>query len=275
MKIGKMTVLGELGKGAGSRVYLVRRDKDNREYALKVVECQPRLRMRYLEQARNEYRIGCGLRHPNLIEIYCLETESGWLTGPKSARLLTQYAPGRTMDRLPLLPVPRLLRVFERIAAAVAFLHAQNIIHADLKPNNVILAADSEVKLIDYGIAQFRGERREHLHATREFMAPETGTQKLINERTDIYSFGATMYRLATLHAAPSALTGIVRGEREYERRYRSATTLNPRIPQELSELIDACLNFDPNRRPWSMDQVGNRLAHMVRSSDSPTVNPN
>ncbi len=268
MKIGNVTVLGELGKGAGSRVYRVRREKDSCEYALKVIPCDNPRTKKYLEQAQNEYLIGRYLDHPNLIEIYCLETDAGWFSGPKNAKLLTQYAPGRTMDRLPFLPIPRLLRVFEQIASAVAHMHARGVIHADLKPNNLILGSGTDVKVIDFGIAQLRGEQKDHIHATREFMAPETGTHKLINERTDIYSFGATMFRLATLRAPPPALTAAVMGEQEFERRYQSANTLNPRLPTELSDLIGACLAYRPDRRPASMEEVREVLVQLVHASD-------
>jgi serine/threonine protein kinase len=269
MKIGNVTILEELGCGAGSRVYRVRREEDSCEYAMKVVQSSDRRSLRYLEQILNEYRIGRYLDHSNLIDIYCLETDEGWFSGPKNARLLTQYAPGRSMDRLPLLPMPRLLRVFERIASAVAHMHSRGIIHADLKPNNLILGTGSNVKVIDFGIAQLRCEHKERVHATRDYMAPETGTLKLINERTDIYSFGATMYRLATLQTPPPSLTAVMLGQQEFVRRYSSANQLNPKVPIELSDLIGDCLNFEPDRRPVSMEAIGVVLSGLVRASES------
>lgn len=266
MKIGKVTVLEELGHGAGSRVYRVRRDLDGLEYALKVVPCETRATHRFLDQARNELRIGRHLIHPNIIEIYCLETDSGWFTGPKVARLLTQYAPGRSMDRLPLLPIPRLIRVFEQVASALAHMHAQGILHADVKPNNLILGDGAEVKVIDFGIAQFRGERPDRVHATRDFMAPETGGQKLITELTDIYSFGATMYRLVTLRPPPTAITAVVMGEKEFERQYQPPQAINNRVPHELSALIGACLQYRPERRPASMEMIHAALESLAQA---------
>src|SRR5262245_9975181 len=105
MKIGKVTVLGELGTGAGSRVYLVRREEDSCEYALKVARVGRGRTRQYLAQARNEYRIGQLLDHPNLIRFYCLETDAGWFSAPTTVKLLAEYAPGRTMDLLPRQPV--------------------------------------------------------------------------------------------------------------------------------------------------------------------------
>lgn len=261
MRIGNVTVLGELGHGAGSRVFLVRRDEDGREYALKVLHCDPERRQRYLEQFQNEFRIGNSLHHPNLVAIHALEIDVGWFSGTRNARLLTEFALGRTMDRLPLLSTLRLLRVLEQAASAVAFLHDHGVIHADLKPNNFVLGEDDSVKLIDLGIAQLRNERREHIHATREFMAPETARCRVIDERTDVYSFGATMYRLATLHAPPTAFKGASHPE------HRPAHDLNSRVPSALSIMIDACLSHEPDKRPKSMNEVRDSIAQLLNEN--------
>jgi serine/threonine-protein kinase len=262
MKIGKVTVLEELGTGAGSRVFRVRREKDSCEYALKVAHVGTGRTRKYLAQARNEYRIGRMLDHPNLIRFHGLETDAGWFSEATTVKLLTEYAPGRPMDLLPLQPVDELLWVFKRITAAVAHMHARGVIHADLKPNNLILESGPHinVKVIDYGVSKLTKEQTEHIRTTPEFMAPETTTHRLLNEKTDIYSFGATMYRLTTLQFPPSTLEAPVLGARGFERQYQSVRILNPKIPGELSDLIRQCLSFDPNRRPASMEDLGTCL---------------
>jgi serine/threonine-protein kinase len=261
MHIGNVTVLEELGSGAGSRVYLVRRDEDGRDYALKVLHSDAERRQRYLDQFENEFRIGHSLHHPNLIAIYALEIDVGWFSGTRNARLLTEYAQGRPMSRLPLVSTARLLRILEQAAAAVAYLHEQGVIHADIKPNNFIISEDDGVKLIDLGIAQLSNERREDIHGTREYMAPETARQHIISERTDIYSFGATMYRLATLHDLPPGFKGTTHPE------YQPVTRLNPRIPTGLSTLIGSCLSRQPEVRPASMSSVCDQLIQLVHEN--------
>ena len=119
-KIGKVHVLQTLGSGAHSSILHVRRDADSREYALKLVNIDGKDDLKYLEQAKHEYRVGQMLSHPNLVKVYCLEVESGWFSGPKKARLLIEYVPGKTMDTLPLQRMAKLLRIFERIAKAPA-----------------------------------------------------------------------------------------------------------------------------------------------------------
>jgi serine/threonine protein kinase len=101
-------------------------------------------------------------------------------------------------------------------------------------------------------------------------MAPETITHRLLNERTDIYSFGATMYRLTTFLLPPPTLNAAVLGARGFERQYRPARALNPQVPIELSDLIHACMRFDPNRRPVSMEAVRKVLANIGEQQKTP-----
>jgi serine/threonine protein kinase len=103
-------------------------------------------------------------------------------------------------------------------------------------------------------------------------MAPETGTLKLINERSDIYSFGATMHRLATLQSALPALTAVLKGEREFEQQYVPAKAINPRVPAELSDLIGECLSYRPDHRPKNMAEVEKALALITQSYDNKPV---
>jgi serine/threonine protein kinase len=266
MKIGKVTVLRELGTGAGSRVSLVRRETDSCEYALKVASVGSKQTRKYLAQFRNEYRVAGLFDHTNLIQVYCLETDAGWFTGPKTVTLLSEYASGQTIDLLPLQPVERLVWAFEQVADAIAHMHSRGVIHADLKPNNLVLDSDGGIKVIDFGISQLAGERRGRLVATPEFMAPETATRRLLNAKTDIYSLGVTMYRLATLHFPPACLDTVMLGQRGFDRQYQSVEGLNPAVPSELSELIRECLRFDPDHRPANMEELRARLESIGRS---------
>ncbi|MBY0460814.1 MAG: serine/threonine protein kinase, partial [Gemmataceae bacterium] len=118
-KIGKFTVLGTLGSGAHSSILHVRRAEDEQEYALKLISIEEKDHLKYLEQAKHEFRVGQMLNHPNLAKVYAFETEAGWFSGPKKAKLLVEYLPGKTMDKLPLQRMAKTLRIFERIADAL------------------------------------------------------------------------------------------------------------------------------------------------------------
>jgi len=265
-KIGKFQVLHTLGSGAHSTILHIRRDADSKEYALKMVPIEEKDDLKYLEQAKHEFRVGQMLNHPNLVKVYCLETETGWFSGPKKAKLLVEFVPGKTMDKLPLLRMAKLLRVFERIADALTHMHKQGVLHADLKPNNLILGRGTRVKVIDYGLAWIKGEPKNRVQGTPEYMAPETSTHKLVNERTDMYNFGATMYRLTTLQLPPCAAPtdGLPMNEKYFKEQYKPVRDLNPVVPPGLGDLIDQCLSFNANRRPERMSQIQGTLDQLA-----------
>lgn len=266
-KIGKFTVLGPLGSGAHSSILHVRREDDEKEYALKLVPIESKDDTKYLEQAKHEHRVGQMLNHPNLVKVYCFETEGGWFSGPKKAKLLLEYVPGRTMDKLPLIRMAKLARVFERIADGLTHMHKQGVYHADMKPNNLIYERGTRVKVIDYGLAWIRGEPKDRVQGTPEYMAPETVSHKLINERTDIYNFGATMYRLVTLQLPPCWVTAeesLPMTNKVFREQLRPVKEANPMVPDGLADLIHHCLDPNANKRPERMSEVQGTLDQLA-----------
>lgn len=258
-KIGKFSVVQTLGSGAHSSILHVRRDEDGKDYALKMVPIDGKEDHKYLEQAKHEYRVGQMLSHPNLVKVHCLEVEQGWFSGPKKAKLLIEYVPGTTMDRLPLLRLAKMIRVFERIADGLTHMHKQGVVHADMKPNNLILGRGTAVKVLDYGLAWIKGEPKDRVQGTPEYIAPETVAHKLVNERTDIYNFGATMYRLATLQLPPSCVPlaeGLKMTEKWFREQFKPVRQCNPMIPAALADLIEQCLSFKATNRPERMSEV-------------------
>lgn len=277
-KIGKFTVLDTLGSGAHSSILHIRRAADDREYALKLIPIEDDEDLKYLEQARHEYRVGQMLNHPNLVKVHAFETEGGgWFSRPKRAKLLLEYVPGRTMDKLPLLRMAKLIRVFERIADALTHMHKQGVYHADLKPNNLIYGGGTRVKVIDYGLAWVRGEPKDRVQGTPEYMAPETVEHKLVNERTDIYNFGATMYRLTTLQLPPCWVTGedsLPMTKQAFREQLRPVRSINPLVPEGLAELIHQCLEPNANKRPERMSVIQGRLDQLADEAAAKVSDP-
>src|SRR5438874_11706768 len=102
--------------------------------------------------------------------------------------------------------MPRLVQIFVQVAGGLVHMHRRGVFHADLKPNNILLSRTGEVKIIDYGLAWIKGEPKGRVQGTPEYMAPEQAKHGTVNEQTDIYNFGATMYRLTTFRLPPSTL---------------------------------------------------------------------
>jgi eukaryotic-like serine/threonine-protein kinase len=276
-KIGKFSVLGNLGTGAHSSILHVRRADDEKEYALKLVDIEDEEDRKYLEQAEHEFRVGQMLNHPNLVKVYCFETERGWLSGPKKAKLLIEYVPGKTMDKLPLLRMAKLLRVFERIADGLTHMHKKGVIHADMKPSNLIYERGTRVKVIDYGLAWIKGEPKNRLQGTPEYIAPETVSHKLVNERTDIYNLGATMYRLVTLQNPPRWVTGEAEHPmtaKTFQEQLKPVRAANPMAPPGLADLIHQCLSADANKRPERMSHVQGTLDQLADEAAAKLSDP-
>jgi serine/threonine protein kinase len=259
-RIGKFQVVGTLGAGAHSSILHVRRTADSKNYALKVVTIDGPQDQKFLDQAQHEFEIAQRLDHPNLIKIYALETVKDWLFRIRKVHLLIEYVNGKTLDTCPGLRLPHLLQIFKCVADGLVHMHRRQVCHGDLKPNNILLSRAGEVKVIDYGLARLKGEAVKRVQGTPEYMAPEQTKHSLINERTDIFNFGATMYRMVTWRLPPSTVSeedgSMPVPAKMWERMLKPVDELNPTAPPVLCELIHRCLSFDANKRPERMSEV-------------------
>jgi eukaryotic-like serine/threonine-protein kinase len=264
--IGKFQVMGTLGKGAHSSILHIRCQSDGRQYALKVVPIEDKDDRKYYDQAEHEFRVGQMLDHANLIKILAFEPRRDWLFRVKKVHLLIEYVNGKTLDTVPALSVPRLVQVFHRVAAGLAHMHRRGVYHADLKPNNIILSKAGEVKIIDYGLAWVKGEAKGRVQGTPEYMAPEQSKHSLVNERTDIYNFGATMYRLTTFRLPPSTVPspgspGM--SSKVFENMLKPVSEFNVQAPHTLCELIHHCIAYSAEKRPTKVTDVLEKLKAM------------
>jgi serine/threonine protein kinase len=164
--------------------------------------------------------------------------------------------------------MPHLVQIFKCVADGLVHMHRRQVCHGDLKPNNILLSRAGDVKVIDYGLARIRGEAVDRVQGTPEYMAPEQTKHSLINERTDIYNFGATMYRLVTWRLPPSTVSeedgGLPIDAKMWKRMFKPVEELVPATPPALVELIHRCLSFEAPKRPERMSEVQGALDHLV-----------
>lgn len=267
-KIGKFSVLGELGAGAHSTILHISREEDGRHYALKVVPIDCAEDKKFQEQAEHEFRVAQMFDHPNLIKIYALEPQTDWLFRVKKIQLLIEYVAGQTLDKFKALSIQRLLPVFVQVASGMVHMHRRGVLHADLKPGNIMLnSRTGQAKIIDYGLAWIKGERKDRVQGTPEYMAPETVTSNLVTEKTDIFNFGATMYRLVAWRLPPSLVPtpGTVRlNSKAYAQILKPVGECNPLAPPELCELIRRCLEYNADQRPERMSEIQGALDRLA-----------
>ncbi|VTS05211.1 serine/threonine protein kinase [Tuwongella immobilis] len=266
--VGKFQVLGTLGTGAHSTILHIRRASDSREYALKVVNIDDEDDVKFLEQARHEFRVAKMLDHPNLIKISIAEEERTWLFRVKKIQLLIEYVRGKALDQVPLMAPTKLLVVAQKIAAGMVHMHRRGVYHADLKPNNIMMAPGGVVKIIDFGLAWIKGEEKDRVQGTPEYMAPETVKDKVVNDATEIFNFGATLYRLLTLRNSPNLLEAMETmkvNDKVWRELLKPITDFNPKVPAELANLVHQCLEYSPKRRPQSMSDVQERITQLMQ----------
>lgn len=266
--IGKFQVLGTLGTGAHSTILHIRRSQDSKHYALKVVQIDGPKDQKFFDQAVHEFEIANKLNHPNLLKFYALEKVKDWLFRVRKLHLLSEYVNGKTLDSCPSLTMPRLVQAFKAIADGMVHMHRRQICHGDLKPNNILLSRSGELKIIDFGLARVKGNVVTRVQGTPEYMAPEQIKHSLINERTDIYNFGGTMYRLVTWRLPPPVVSeedgNIPLDAKTWARIYKPVEELQPHTPPKLAELINSCLSFDAMKRPERMSEIQSVLDRLV-----------
>jgi len=257
-------VVGPLGTGAGSTILQIAdRSRGGQRFALKVVKRQDSDDDIYISQAMNEYEAAKKLNHPAIARIYDCRIKRSLLLKVNSVELLMEYVDGKTLDEIEGPTLPLLVLVFNQVADALVHMHRRGVFHGDLKPSNIMVTKDGKVKLIDFGTAWLKGDEKNRIQGTPQYIAPETVNEKVIDERTDIYNLGATMYRSFTGRYANS--NSLPKPGENLNNKLVPPIQLNPNIPGALNETILACLQISPERRPAGMYEVQQQLSGVAK----------
>ncbi|GAA4369760.1 serine/threonine protein kinase [Paeniglutamicibacter cryotolerans] len=222
-----------LGSGASSSVYVLRRQGDGTLLALKLLD--PLDPGSVADEAR------LGVEHEFLLANY------GLVDTDRGQGLLLKYCPGGSAARLLAVRGPlgtgEAVTVCAPIAAALAYLHSEGVVHGDVSPGNILFTAEGMPQLADLGLRAVLG-RGAPSGGTPGFMAPETGGGQpgLLHPARDVYGLGAVLWYLLTGRTAGAT------------RQRPPLSTLMPGIPEELVELIESCLQEDPALRPTAED---------------------
>jgi len=286
-KLGSYEVLSLLGTGGMGEVYRARDTRLGRVVAIKVLPAErmadENRRRRFVQEAR----AASALNHPNIVTIYEIESADG------NDFIVMEYVPGKTLDAV----IPRqgmrlgeVLRIAIPIADAVARAHAAGIVHRDLKPANVVVGSDGTVKVLDFGlaklVAQEEGDRPEQETRTKDgdagrlsrpgtmagtagYMSPEQATGNEVDARSDVFSFGAMLYEMATgrrAFAGNSTAETLAAVLREQP---KAPSELTPGVPTDLEKVILRCLHKEPDRRFQHMADVKVELQEIKEESES------
>ena len=261
--LGTFEILGPLGAGGMGEVYRARDRRLEREVAIKVLPARLAGDSGGIARFEREARLLAALNHPGIATIYGAEGTA------EERYIVLELVPGETLkERLQRGPLPLLeaLEVARQIADALAAAHERGIVHRDLKPSNVKVTPGGKVKVLDFGLAKAQAAFGDPdatesptglaldatepgmILGTPEYMSPEQARGRPLDRRTDIWSFGCILFEMLTGRrpfggaTPPDALASILTREPEWE-------ALPASTPQRIHDLLERCLEKDPERR--------------------------
>ncbi|MCJ7544801.1 MAG: serine/threonine protein kinase [Phycisphaerae bacterium] len=261
-------VVQYLGSGARSTIWKVRDRQANQYFALKRVVRKHLTDLRFLEQAINEYVVASRFDHPVVRKIYRIRKLKHWWR-LREVHLVMELCPGATVQAARPTSIPQTVAVFQEVAAALAHMNAKGYVHADMKPNN-ILVGDGVVKIIDLGQSCPVGTVKQRIQGTPDFIAPEQVYRRPLDARTDVFNFAAALYWTLTGQAIPTVLPKKGGVQLVTDLTITPPHELNSEVPLPLSRLVTDCIRINPAQRPPSMNDVVSRLdliAHTIKNS--------
>ncbi len=263
------SVIAEIGRGAASIIYLVQDKKSKQIWALKHVEKHTSKDQRFLDQATAEFEVAQKVANPRVRHIEKVIKGRKNLLAVKDLYLVMEYVDGIAVERHPPTNLSEAMNIFIQTAQGLATMHEAGFVHADMKPNNIVVNESGVVKIIDLGQACAIGTIKERIQGTPQYIAPEQVHRREIVPQTDTYNLGATMYWVLTGQHIPTAmpqdgdsLMGQI--DDRFIEKATPAIEVNTGIPQTLSDLVDHCIHVDPDDRPNTMREVERSLREIA-----------
>ncbi|MCC6611423.1 MAG: protein kinase [Burkholderiales bacterium] len=273
--IGKYQVMRKLGDGATSEVFLCHDEFAKRDVAVKVV---------YLNRAGDgadgrvhrklfvtEASLAGKLAHPHIVQIYDAVVSDG------ASYIVMEYVPGGTLERYcapeSLLPIEKVVEIVFKCTRALDFAHRLGITHRDIKPTNILLAAEgsTDIKICDFGAAIMSGGR-DTTQVTGigspAYMSPQQVREQPLDHRTDVYSLGVVMYQLMT-GALP------YQGKNNFSMMYQITSVEAPPpsshrkdVPPALDAIVRRAMAKSVADRYQTWEEFSFALAEALRSKD-------
>jgi tetratricopeptide (TPR) repeat protein len=266
-EIGNYRIVSMLGRGGMGAVYLAERADGNFEQrvALKVIQSSNPAGF-LLQRFQQERRILAQLSHPNIAGLF-----DGGQTPDGLPYFVMEYVAGENIDvycqRLQL-PLKARLELFLKVCDAVQYAHQSLIVHRDLKPANILVTAEGQPKLLDFGMAKVLGPMESGQASTRiltpEYASPEQIRGDPITTATDIYSLGAVLYAL--LNGSPPHAIANLSPLHAAQAIAEAEFVPVRRTPAEINAILRKALHTDPARRYRSVEEFAGDMGRFVEN---------
>jgi len=269
--ISHYRILEKLGEGGMGVVYRAHDMKLDRDVALKFLPLNITASQEEIKRFEQEAKAISALNHPNIATIHDVDEFNG------QEYLVLEYIPGGTLkSNLKQLKsedkefsIGEVVEYSLQMAEALAHAHRHQIIHRDVKTDNMMLTEDGKVKLTDFGLAKLRGgtqlTKTGSTLGTAAYMSPEQIRGEDVDHRSDVFSLGVVLYELVTSHLP-------FKGEFEAALSYSilnenppSIKSLRQKVPQTLEQIINHCLEKDRSKRYQSVDEIVKELKNVER----------
>ena len=266
-KFGDYELLREIARGGMGVVYAARQSRLGRLVALKLIASGELASPDLVERFKLEAKTAANLEHPNIVPIYEVGEHQ------KQHFIAMRLVEGGRLDQQGLpLPSRRAAQLMATVARAVHFAHQRGILHRDIKPGNILLDAQGEPHLTDFGLAKLVETestltKTMAVLGTPAFISPEqaAGKTNQLTTAVDVYGLGAVLYELLAGQPPFAGGTTLETVRQVLEKEPRRLSSINPAIDRDLETICLKCLEKNPARRYGSAEALADDLERWLR----------
>ena len=265
-------IIEELGKGGMGKVYKVFDTKIKEKIALKLIKPEITADKETIERFRNELRLARKIRHKKVCQMFDLG-EAG-----ETHYLTMEYVPGEDLKNMirmsRTMSVGAAVNIARQISEGLAEAHRLGVVHRDLKPGNIMIDREGDVRIMDFGVARTLREKgvtgAGMIVGTPEYMSPEQVEGQEVDEQSDIYSLGIILYEMVTGRRPFEGNTALSVALKQKTETPRNPRELNARIPEALNRLILKCLEKDKRKRYAAAEEILAELDQLEEGIPTP-----
>ena len=262
-------IISELGKGGMSDVYEARDVIFRREVALKIIKFENAKRIDNLIRFQNEARFSAAFNHPNIVKIYDYGEYNNL------PYIVTEYVKGQTLrdvlDYKRCFSLNESSSIMLQLCDALIEVHSKNIVHRDIKPQNIYYASDGGIKLGDFGISILLGSginvnENKKVMGTAQYLAPELVYGEKATFQSDIYAMGITFFELLTGRVPFDGKNPHDVAIMQVEKEVPSPLSINPDLPKEVEYIIFKAVNKNLDERYKSVSEMKKDILSLYKN---------